>query len=68
LYFRYDYKSFRGKKLQKRIIFRLPDKTYEQIKKLVESGKFKSISEVVREALKEFLSKQLGEVREYGLH
>jgi len=47
--------------MNRRIIFRLPDKMYQQIQKLIKTGKFESISEVVREALKEFLSKQLGE-------
>ena len=41
-----------------RIIFRLPDEMYEQIEKLVESGRFKSISELVREAIREFLSRE----------
>lgn len=36
-----------------RILF----KQKEQIKKLVESGKFESLSQVVHEALNEFLSK-----------
>ena len=44
-----------------RIALRLPSDLREKAENLIESGKFKSISEVVREALKEFLSKQLGE-------
>jgi Arc/MetJ-type ribon-helix-helix transcriptional regulator len=43
--------------MEKRIIFRLPDQMDEQINALVHEGRFKSISEIVRQALKEFLSK-----------
>jgi Arc/MetJ-type ribon-helix-helix transcriptional regulator len=43
--------------MEKRIIFRLPDEMDEQINALVHEGRFKSISEIVRQALKEFLSK-----------
>jgi len=38
-----------------RIALRLPSKQRQQIDKLVEAGKFKNLSEVIRAALKEFL-------------
>ena len=41
---------------KKRIAIRLPSKQRQQIDKLVESGKFKNLSEVIRSALKKFLS------------
>jgi Arc/MetJ-type ribon-helix-helix transcriptional regulator len=44
--------------MEKRIIFRLPDSMYEQINALTKEGKFKNISEVIRTALREFLSKE----------
>jgi len=47
-----------GIAMKKRIIFRLPDSMYEQINALTKEGKFKNLSEVVRAALKEFLSKE----------
>lgn len=37
---------------------RIPIKYKEQIEKLINEGKFKNLSQIVREALKEFLSKQ----------
>jgi len=43
--------------VEKRIIFRLPDKMYEQVNEVVEAGKFKSLSELIRAALSEFLKK-----------
>ena len=46
-----------GIAMEKRIIFRLPDSMYEQIKALTKEGKFKNLSEIVRQALKEFLTK-----------
>lgn len=44
------------KKYNKRIATRLSLKQRQQIDKLVESGKFENLSEVIRTALKEFLS------------
>ena len=44
-------------RMQKRIIFRLPDQMYEQINALTKEGKFKNLSEIVRQALTEFLAK-----------
>ena len=41
--------------MEKRIIFRLPDKMNEQINRAVKEGKVKTVSELVRAALKEFL-------------
>lgn len=41
-----------------RIALRLPKKQRQQIDKLVESGKFKNLSEVIREALDEFLCRR----------
>ena len=41
---------------KERIALRLPSKQRQQIDELVESGKFKNLSEVIRTALKEFLS------------
>jgi len=43
-----------------KIAVRLPLKQRQQIDKLVEDGKFKNFSHVIRAALKEFLSKQEG--------
>ena len=40
---------------EKRIAVRLPSKQRQQIDRLVESGKFKNLSEVIRAALDEFL-------------
>jgi len=41
---------------------RISIKQREQIEALINIGKFKNLSQVVREALKQFLEKQLGEV------
>jgi len=41
--------------MQKRIILRLTDDMEKKIRELVKSGKFKSISQVTREALLIFL-------------
>jgi len=41
--------------MNRRIIFRLPDEMYEDIQKLMKSGRYETISQVVREALKQFL-------------
>jgi len=41
---------------EKRIAVRLPTKQRQQIDSLVEAGKYKNISEVIRSALKELLS------------
>jgi len=41
--------------MNRRIIFRLPDKMYEQVEKLMKTGKYETVSQVVREALKKFL-------------
>jgi Arc/MetJ-type ribon-helix-helix transcriptional regulator len=40
---------------------RIPIKQKQQLEKLIEENKFKNLSQVVREALKDFLSKQNGE-------
>jgi len=48
----------RNQALEKRIIFRLPDSMYEQVKEAVKKGKAKTPSELIRAALKEFLSKE----------
>ena len=42
---------------EKRIAVRLPSKQRQQIDRLVESGKFKNLSAVVRASLKDFLEK-----------
>jgi Arc/MetJ-type ribon-helix-helix transcriptional regulator len=42
---------------EKRIALRLPERQRQQIDKLVESGKFKNLSAVVRDAITEFLKK-----------
>jgi len=44
--------------MKKRIIFRLPDKMYERVNEAVEAGRFRSVSELIRWALNEFLSKE----------
>jgi len=41
-----------------RITVRLEDCDREKIERLVQKGKFKNISQVIRQALKEFLSKE----------
>ena len=43
---------------EKRIAVRLPSKQRQQIDKLVNSGKFESLSEVIRASLEEFLIKK----------
>jgi len=47
--------------LEKRIIFRLPDSMYEQVKEAVKKGKAKTPSELIREAVREFLENE-GEI------
>ena len=37
---------------------RLPSKQHQQIHKLVEAGKFKNLSEVIRLALEQFFEKE----------
>ena len=46
--------------MEKRIIFRVPDEMYQQIETVFkkEYPKYRNISQVVRAALKEFLSKE----------
>jgi len=41
--------------MQKRLIFRLPDEMYTQINRVVKKGKAKTVSDLIRQALKEFL-------------
>jgi len=41
-----------------RIALRLPSKERQQIEQLIREGKFRNISQVIRQALKEFLSKE----------
>jgi len=41
-----------------RIALRLPSNERRQIDKLVEAGKFKNLSDVIRAALKEFLKER----------
>jgi len=41
-----------------RIALRLPSKERQQIEQLIKEGKFRNISQVIRAALKEFLSKE----------
>jgi Arc/MetJ-type ribon-helix-helix transcriptional regulator len=41
--------------MQKRIIFRLPDPLFAEVNKAIENGKAKTISELIRKALQEFL-------------
>ena len=45
------------KKNNQRMAFRLPFKLKQQIDELIDSGKFKNQSEVIRKALEEFLQK-----------
>jgi len=50
--------SFQGENVQKhneRIALRLPSELREKVEKLIEVGRFKNLSEVVRVALKRFL-------------
>jgi len=42
----------------KRIALRLPSKEREQIEQLIHEGKFKKISQVVRDALQLYFSKE----------
>ena len=51
-------KGVKMKEHDSKIALRLPNKERQQIKKLVKDGKFKNISQVIRQALKEFLSKE----------
>jgi len=44
-----------------RITIRVESSEREKIEQLINEGKFKNLSQVVREALKDFLSKQNGE-------
>ena len=41
-----------------RIAIRLPSNERQQIEQLIREGKFRNISQVIRAALKEFLSKE----------
>jgi Arc/MetJ-type ribon-helix-helix transcriptional regulator len=41
--------------MQKRLIFRLPDEMFVQVNRAVENGKAKTPSDLIRQALKEFL-------------
>jgi Arc/MetJ-type ribon-helix-helix transcriptional regulator len=52
--------SFYGENVAKneRIALRLESQLRYEAEKLIEAGKFKSLSQVVREALKQFLEKQ----------
>ena len=45
--------------MEKRIIFRISDKMFEQLKEAVKEGRAKNPSELVRAALKEFLEKAI---------
>jgi len=54
-YLRFDRCKMKTKHHTERIALRLPSKQRQQIDKLVESGKFKNLSQVIRAALKEFL-------------
>ena len=47
--------------MQKRLIFRLSDKMFEQVNKAVKDGKAKNSSELARTALTEFLEKEVVE-------
>ncbi|MEM3700881.1 MAG: ribbon-helix-helix domain-containing protein [Candidatus Bathyarchaeia archaeon] len=42
--------------MKKRIIFRVPDAMYEQVQEAVKKGLAKTPSELIRAALKQFLS------------
>lgn len=46
------------KKHNERIAIRLPLEQRKEIDQLVESGKFKNLSQVIREALKQFLERE----------
>ena len=43
--------------MEKRIIFRVPDEMYEKVNEAVKQGNARTISELVRAALSEFLTK-----------
>jgi len=45
--------------MSKLIALRLPNEIYRRIVELVEAGKFKNFSEVVREALRRFLESEV---------
>jgi Arc/MetJ-type ribon-helix-helix transcriptional regulator len=47
---------------ESKIGFRLSIKERQQIKQLIDDGKFKSLSQVIREAVTLFLLKELGDV------
>jgi len=42
--------------MDKRIIFRIPDMMHEEVNNAVRDGKAKTVSELIRKALKEFLN------------
>jgi Arc/MetJ-type ribon-helix-helix transcriptional regulator len=44
--------------MEKRIIFRLPDKMYAQVNQAVKDGRAKNPSELIRASLKEFFEKE----------
>jgi Arc/MetJ-type ribon-helix-helix transcriptional regulator len=46
-----------------RITIRIECSEREKIEQLINKGKFKNLSQVVREALKQFLEKQNGEAK-----
>jgi Arc/MetJ-type ribon-helix-helix transcriptional regulator len=52
-------KSFKGKNMDKRIIFRLPDFMNQQVNEAVKNGIAKTPSELIRIALTESLKKML---------
>jgi len=41
-------------------MFRLPDKMYEQVNEVVKNGKAKTVSDLIRKALSEFLEHDRG--------
>jgi len=48
----------RDKEHDSRIAIRLPSNERSKVEQLIHEGKFKNISQVIRAALKDFLSKQ----------
>jgi Arc/MetJ-type ribon-helix-helix transcriptional regulator len=42
--------------MKRRVIFRLSDKMFRQIQEAIEQGKAKTASDIVRDALSEYLS------------
>lgn len=46
-------------KQNSRTALRLPNEQRQEIERLVQKGKFKNKSQVIREALKEFLTKEV---------